>query len=210
MRSRGIPAAAIVIVLPAIAGGLFGSSVSATQQDRVLMRYRLFLDALDAVKRDYVEPVESAQTVYASIDGMLHTLDPHSSFLDAKSFSQMRERQEGRYPGIGISILSIDGNLTVMSLFEGSPAYRAGIRRGDVIARIGKEDTYNWETDRVVKLVRGPRGTTVDISIRRPGVDKLVDLTVERDEIKITTVRTSFMVAPGVGYVRLQDFSETT
>ena len=210
MRSRGIPAAAIVIVLSAIAGGMFGSSVSATQQDRVLARYRLFLDALDAVKRDYVEPVESAPAVYASIDGMLHTLDPHSSFLDAKSFSQMRERQEGRYPGIGISILSIDGNITVMSLFEGSPAYRAGIRRGDVIARIGKEDTYNWETERVVKLVRGPRGTTVDISIRRPGVDKLVDLTVERDEIKITTVRTSFMVAPTVGYVRLQDFSETT
>lgn len=210
MRSRGIPAAAIVIVLSAIAGGMFGSNVSATQQDRVLARYRMFLDALDAVKSEYVDTVESAPTVYASIDGMLHTLDPHSSFLDAKAFSQMRERQEGRYPGIGISILSIDGNITVMSLFEGSPAYRAGIRRGDVIARIGKEDTYNWETERVVKLVRGPRGTTVDISIRRPGVDKLVDLTVERDEIKITTVRTAFMVAPTVGYVRLQDFSETT
>ena len=135
----------------------------------------------------------------------------------------MREQQEGRYPGIGISIVKLNGEITVLSLFEGSPAYRAGIRRSDVIARVGKrkepgapgpdvvwEETKGWETEDVVKRVRGPRGTTVEISIRRPGVDTLIDLTVERDEIKITTVRTAFMIAPGTGYVRLQDFSETT
>jgi carboxyl-terminal processing protease len=209
MRSRGIPAAAVVIVVSAIAGGVFGSKVTA-DQDRAVARYHMFIDALAAVQREYVEPVEAAPAVYGSIDGLLRTLDPHSSFLDPREWAQMQERQEGRYPGIGISILSIDGNITVMSLFEGSPAYRAGIRRGDVIAKIGKEDTKGWQTDEVVKRIRGPRGTTVNIFIRRPGVDSLIDLTVERDEIKIVTVRTSFMVAPGVGYVRLQDFSETT
>jgi carboxyl-terminal processing protease len=209
MRSRGIPAAAVVVVLSAIAGGLFGSKVVAGQ-DRLMARYRMYEAALQAVKAEYVEALDNEQIVYGSIDGLLRTLDPHSSFLDPKSFAQMRERQEGRYPGIGISILSVQGNITVMSLFEGSPAYRAGIRRGDIIARVGKEDTTGWTTDEVVKRVRGPRGTTVDLSIRRPGVDQLIPLTVERDEIKITTVRTAFMVAPGIGYVRLQDFSETT
>jgi carboxyl-terminal processing protease len=209
LRNRAVPAAVVVVVLSAVAGGMFASRVTASQ-DRISARYLMFEEALRAVQREYVEPIEPTPTVHGAIDGLLRTLDPHSSFLDAREFSQMRERQEGRYPGIGISILSIEGNITVMSLFEGSPAYRSGIRRGDVIARIGKEDTYGWETDRVVKLIRGPRGTTVDISIRRPGQAALIDLTVERDEIKIVTVRTSFMVAPGVGYVRLQDFSETT
>jgi carboxyl-terminal processing protease len=153
---------------------------------------------------------------------MLRTLDPHSSFLEPREYTRMRETQSGSYPGIGITIVSLDGQITVTQLFEGSPAYRAGIRRNDVIARVGQpvpgkvpreiawEETKGWQTDEVVKRVRGPRGTTVEISIRRPGVDALIDLTVERDQIQITTVRTAFMIAPGTGYVRLQDFSETT
>jgi carboxyl-terminal processing protease len=141
---------------------------------------------------------------------MLRTLDPHSSFLDPTSFSRMLERQEGRYFGIGITIVSINGDVSVTSLFEGSPAYRAGIRRGDVIAGVGDENAKGWTTEDVSRRVKGPRGTTVDITIRRPGVADLIELTVERDEINIVTVRTAFMLAPGTGYVRLQDFSETT
>jgi carboxyl-terminal processing protease len=222
MRLKGIPAAAVVVVLSAIVGGVFGSRTVSTQ-DRVMERYRIYTSALSAIEQQYVEPVESSVLVEGSIDGMLRTLDPHSSYLDPRGYSRMREQQEGRYPGIGISIQKINGEITVTSLFEGSPAYRAGIRRNDVIARVGKrkepgapgpdvvwEETKGWETDEVVKRVRGPKGTTTEISIRRPGVDTLIDLTVERDQIKITTVRTAFMIAPGTGYVRLQDFSETT
>jgi carboxyl-terminal processing protease len=212
---RALPAAAVVVVLSALAGGVFGSKVSA-RQDRANERYRMYLAALDAVKNEYVDTVDESTLVYGSIDGLLRTLDPHSAFLDPRSFKQMRERQVGTYFGIGISILSIDGEVTVTSLFEGSPAYRAGIRRNDIIARVGKEETKPWgpdprrQTEEVVSRVKGPKGTTVDISIRRPGVDQLIDLTVERDEIHIVTVRTSFMMAPGVGYIRLQDFSETS
>jgi carboxyl-terminal processing protease len=212
---KALPAAAVVVVLSAIAGGMFGSRVAA-RQDRANERYRMYIAALDAIQSEYVEPIEQQTLVYGSIDGMLRTLDPHSAFLDPRSFAQMRERQVGTYFGIGISILSIDGEITVTSLFEGSPAYKAGIRRNDVIARVGKEETKPWgpdprrQTEEVVKRIKGPKGTTVDISIRRPGVDQLIDLTVERDEIHIVTVRTSFMMAPGVGYVRLQDFSETS
>jgi carboxyl-terminal processing protease len=141
---------------------------------------------------------------------MLRTLDPHSSFFSPRQFAQMRERQEGRYFGIGIQIVSVAGNVTVTSLFEGSPAYRAGIRRGDIIARVGEEEAKDWTTEDVVKRVKGPKGTTVELAIRRPGLDGLIALTVERDEIRIATVRTAFLIAAGTGYVRLQDFSETT
>src|SRR4029079_4017126 len=135
---------------------------------------------------------------------------PHSSFFSPRAFDQMRERQGGRYFGIGISIVSTQGDVTGTSLCEGSRAYRAGIRRGDIIAKVGTEDAKGWQTEEVVKRVKGPKGTTVNLTIRRPGLETLIPLTVERDEIKIATVRTAFMLAPGTGYIRLQDFSETT
>ena len=223
MKTRGIPAAAVVVAASTLAGGLVGTRARAVQnQDRVMERYQVYTSALAAIEREYAKPVESAQLVYGSIDGMLRTLDPHSSFLEPRAYERMREQQSGSYPGIGITIVSLDGQITVTQLFEGSPAYRAGIRRNDVLARVGQpisgktpkeiawEETKGWQTEEVVKRVRGPKGTTVELSIRRPGVDKLIDLTVERDQIQITTVRTAFMIAPGTGYVRLQDFSETT
>ena len=209
MRMNRIPSAALVAVLSVVVGVVFGSTVGR-MQDRVDTRYRVFATALAAVETEYVEKIDTEQVIYGSIDGMLSTLDPHSSFLPPKEFKQMRERQEGRYFGIGISIVSADGNITVTSLFEGSPAYRAGIRRGDIIAKVGTEDAKGWTTQDVVDRVRGPKGTTVDLAIRRPGGDALIPMTVERDEIRIVTVRTAFMIAPGTGYVRLQDFSETT
>jgi carboxyl-terminal processing protease len=225
MKTRGVPTAAVVVIASALAGGLLGAQAGATQNlDHVNERYRIYAAALMAIEKDYAEPVNGAEMVYGSIDGLLRTLDPHSSFLTPDEYKRMREQQSGQYPGIGITIVSLDGVITVTLVFEGSPAYRAGIRRNDVIARVGQpmdeaeagkkriawEETKGWATQQVVDRVRGPKGTTVEISIRRPGVDSLIDLTVERDQIKIATVRTAFMIAPGTGYVRLQDFSETT
>lgn len=207
MRKSGTPVAAVVVVVAAIAGGMLGRSVGATD-DRINERYRMFTAALAAVERDYVVELDSEDLVYGAIDGMLRTLDPHSSFFDPRSYAQMRERQEGVYYGLGLSIVVVNNDITVTNLFEGSPAYRAGIRRGDVIAIIKGESAKGWTSDQAVKELRGPKGTTVDISIRR--LDTLIPLTVERDEINITTVRTAFMIEPGTGYIRLQDFSETT
>ena len=223
MKTRGVPAAAVVVVASALAGGMVGTGASANQDvAKIDTRYRVYQSALAAIEKEYAEPVDGAQMIYGSIDGLLRTLDPHSSFFDPKEYARMREQQSGTYVGIGISIVSLDGLITVTQLFEGSPAYKAGIRRNDVIARVGQpvsesgkrvvkwEETRGWATDEVVKRVRGPRDTTVEISIKRPAVDTLIDLTVARDQIKITTVRTAFMIAPGTGYVRMQDFSETT
>jgi carboxyl-terminal processing protease len=209
MRMQRIPNAAVVALLSVVAGLAIGARPVATE-DRLAARYEMFKAAIAAVRTQYAEPVDDAQLVYGSIDGMLHTLDPHSSFLSPRDYTRMREQQVGTYKGIGISIVPVDGNITVTRLFENSPAYRAGIRRNDILARVKGEDTTGWDTQDVVDKVRGPKGTTIDISIRRPGVDKLIDLTVERDDIKITTVTAAFMVAPATGYVRLQEFSETS
>src|ERR1700683_1440538 len=190
MRVHRFPFAAVVVVVSAALGGVFGSRLTAAE-DRAVTRYRMYAAALDAVDRDYVAPVDSAQIIYGSIDGMLRTLDPHSTFFDPKQFANMREREEGHYYGIGVTIQSsIEGDITVITVFEGSPSYQAGIRRGHVIAMVEKDSTKGWTTDEVVKHIKGPKGTTVNISIRRPGVQNLIPITVARDEINIVTVRT--------------------
>jgi carboxyl-terminal processing protease len=201
--------AALAILLSALVGGIVGSSAQATQ-DQVSQQYRVFTAALAAVDREYVESLPSDRLIYDAVGGMLQTLDPHSSFFDPKQYALMRERQEGKYYGIGLSIQAIDGDVTVMSLFEGSPAYRAGIRRGDVIARVKGEDAKNWSTEQTAKQLKGPKGTRVNISIRRPGYDKLIEMEVERDEVNIVTVRGAFMLDPQTGYIKLGDFSETS
>ena len=201
--------AVAVVVGSALLGGLFGGRVLAGQ-DSLSEQYEVFATALAAIETTYVGEVDSEQLVYRATGGMLQTLDPHSSFMDPRSYSQLRERQEGRYYGLGISINVIDGNITVMNLFEGSPAYRQGIRRGDVIARIAGTDAGGITSDEAVKQLRGPKGSTVVVSIRRRGYDQLIDLEVERDEITIPTVLGAFMIDDAIGYVRLRDFSETS
>jgi carboxyl-terminal processing protease len=214
--SRFYPVVVLAVVLSALAGGLFGSSAmamfgnNATAQDDVTQQYRVFTAALSAIDREYVEEVPSDRLVYGAIDGMLKTLDPHSSFFDPKQYAQMRERQEGHYSGLGIQIQAIDGDITVMSIFEGSPAYKKGLRRGDIIARVNGEDAKGWTSDNAVKHLKGPKGTTVAISLRRRGYEGLLDMEVERDDVNITTVRGAFMIDKETGYIKLADFSETS
>ena len=153
---RFLPVAVLAIALSALAGGLFGSRALA-RQDEVTQQYRVFTAALDAIDKEYVDDVPSDRVIYSAIDGMLHTLDPHSSFFDPKSYAQMRERQEGRYYGLGITIQSIDGDITVMSIFEGSPAYKKGLRRGDILSKVGDLDMKGWTTDQAVKKLKGPK-----------------------------------------------------
>jgi len=210
MRSlRSTSAATLAILLSALVGGVFGRGASATE-DKVPERIKTFTAALKAVETNYADTVESDRLVYGAINGMLQTLDPHSSFMDPKSYAQMRERQEGRYYGLGITIQVIDGDITVYKLFEGSPAYTTGIRRGDVIARIEGEDTKGWTSDDAVKKLRGSRGTYVKIGIRRKGQDDLIPLSVMRDEITMPAVSASFMIDKDTGYVRVEDFAEHT
>ena len=198
MRSpRFFPVAILTVVISALAGGFFGSGLMATK-DEIDQQYLVFTSALAAIEREYVEEVPSDRLVYGAIEGMLHTLDPHSSFFDPRSYAQMRERQEGRYYGLGITIQVIDGDITGMSIFEGSPA------------RIEGADAKGWTSDEAVRKLKGPKGTTVNISIRRRGYEGLIDMDVVRDEVNITTVSGTFMLDKDTGYVKLTEFSETS
>jgi len=207
--SRSTWVVVLAIAGSAVAGGLFGGQVLATQED-VPRYYSLFSSALSAVEANYVEPVDTEPLIFGAIHGMLQTLDPHSSFMSPKQYAQMRERQEGRYYGLGIQILVSDGDITVTTVFESSPAYQQGLRTGDVIARIEGEDTKGWTSDQAVGQLRGPRGTPVSIGVRRYGYDELIQMEVLRDEIHIPSIPAAFMADATTGYVRLQDFSETT
>ncbi len=172
MRRYGVVTAAVfAIVVCALVGGLFGRRAMATAVR--VPDFRPFTAALGAVEANYIDKVDSARLVYGAIGGMLQTLDPHSSFMDPKYYAQMRERQEGHYYGLGITIQVVDGDINVVSLFEGTPAYKKGIRRGDIIARIAGEDVKIWKdeqgkpltgaalSDAAVKRLRGPKGTLV-------------------------------------------------
>ena len=132
-RYRPLPAVLFAILVSALVGGFFGRSALATD-DKVPEHYRAFTAALNAIETSYIDKVDSDNVVYGAVRGMLGTLDPHSSFFSPKEYAQMRERQEGRYYGLRITITVIDGDIIVGNVFEASPAYQKGLRRGDVIA----------------------------------------------------------------------------
>jgi carboxyl-terminal processing protease len=206
---RFVPVALVAVLVSAVLGGIFGGSAAATQGE-IEQQLGIYTSALSAVQREYVEEVPSDRLVYSSIDGLLKTLDPHSSFFEPRAYAAMRERQQGSYYGLGVTIASIDGDITIQAIFEGSPAYKRGIRRGDVIARVEGDDMKGWTTEQAVRRLKGPKGTTVNISIKRRGAEGLIDMEVVRDEVNITTVRGAFMMDNETGYVKLAEFSETS
>jgi carboxyl-terminal processing protease len=208
-RYRPLPAVGFAILVSALVGGFFGKSALATD-DRIPEHYKTFTAALSAIETNYVEKVESDRLVYSAIRGMLGTLDPHSSFFDPREYAQMRERQEGHYYGLGITIVSIADEIVAQSVFEGSPAFKKGVRQGDVIAKIAGDDAHGWTTEQAMHKLRGPKGTAVEIAIKRRGYDQLIPLEVTRDEVIIPTVPAYFMIDNTTGYIRLQDFGENT
>jgi len=208
-RYRSLSAAVFVVMVCALVGGFFGRA-ALVAQDRVPDQYKVFTAALSAIESNYAGTAESDRLVYGAISGMLQTLDPHSSFFDPKSYAAMRERQEGRYYGLGIQINTQNNEINIASVFEGSPAYQAGLRRGDVIARIETDETKGWTSDQAVAKLKGPKNTFVNIGVKRTGYDKLIDLRVMRDEIFIPSVPSAVMLDATTGYIKLRQFGENT
>src|SRR3984893_5280446 len=167
MRRYSPPSVVVfAIIISALVGGFFGKNALAVD-DKIPDHYKTFTAALSAIEANYVEKVETDNVVYSAIRGMLSTLDPHSSFFSPVEYARMRERQEGRDYGIGIQIVAADGDITATTVFEGSPAYKKGLRRGDIIARITGEDAKGWTTEQAVAKLKGPKGTSVQIELRR-------------------------------------------
>ncbi len=208
-RYRALSAAAFAVVVSALVGGLYGRSALATDE-AIPDYYKTFSAALSAVQTQYVGHADPDRLVYGAIRGMLGTLDPHSSFFDPREYAQMRERQEGHYYGIGVSIVAAQGSVTAVQVFEGSPAYRAGMRRGDVIARIAGDDAKGWTVEQAMQRLRGQRGTPVKIQIRRPGYADLIPIDLVRDEVLMSTVPAAFMIDRTTGYVWVKEFGENT
>ena len=208
-RYRPLPAVFFAILVSALVGGFFGRSALATD-DKVPEHYRAFTAALNAIETTYIDKVDSDNVVYGAVRGMLGTLDPHSSFFSPKEYAQMRERQEGRYYGIGVSIQAIDGDITAMQVFEQSPAYKKGVRRGDVLANVAGEDTKGWTVDQAMHKLRGAKGTTVYVGVKRRGYSEMIKFELVRDEVYIPTVPAYFMIDDTTGYIRMQDFGENT
>jgi carboxyl-terminal processing protease len=198
-----------ILLASTLAGGLFGGRALAGPS-RMAEHLRLYSALIGAIEQSYVDDVGSERLVASSIREMLRTLDPHSNFLETKEYSTLQERQKGSYYGLGITVQSVDGNITVVSPFEGTPAFRLGIRAGDIISRIEDEDARGMSIDDAVKRLRGPKGSTVRITIVRQGYSSPLEFTVVRDQIPLHSVPYSFMATAKTGYVRLQDFNETT
>jgi carboxyl-terminal processing protease len=199
----------LLLTISTMAGGLLGERVLAGG-NRLSDHLRLYSAIVGTIEDQYVDEVKSDRLVSSSIREMLRTLDPHSNFLEIKEYGQLQERQKGSYYGLGITVQAVDGNITVVSPFEGTPAHRLGIRAGDVISKIEGEDARGMSIDDAVKRLRGAKGTPVHVTIVRQGYDAPLEFTVIRDEIPLHAVPYAFMVAEKTGYLRLQDFNETT
>ncbi len=171
---------------------------------------KLYTELLTAAHEHYGSEVLYRDLVYASVHGLLRTLDPHSSFLTPEAYDSMRQRQQGSFYGLGILVSMRNGQLTVISPIEGTPAWRLGIRAGDVIAVIEDESTDAMSLDEAVNKLKGPKDTQVNIQIVRRGLEKPLKLTITRAEIPQNTVRYSYMMADATGYIRLTDFTRST
>lgn len=170
-----------------------------------------FTQVYDIVEQNYAEPVNPDKAIYnGAIPGMLHVLDPHSNFFDPKSYSLLREDQRGKYYGVGMTVGPRNNKVIVIAPFAGTPAYRAGIHPGDIIAAVDGKPTDNMTTSDVADLLKGPKGTTVHITILREGSDKPLEFTVVRDEIPRYSVDLHFLIRPGIGYMHVSGFNETT
>jgi carboxyl-terminal processing protease len=210
---RGLLLVATVLLLCAVLGAIYGPNVRATSSstDDYQSAVRDFTRVLDVVQNNYAEPVDVDKAVYqGAIPGMLRMLDPHSNFFDAKQFALLREDQRGKYYGVGMVVAPRENHTVVMAPYVGAPAYNAGLRPGDVIMKVDEKPTDGLTTSEVADLLKGPKGTVVKITVAREGYAEPLVFTVTRDEIPRHSVDIAFLLKPGIGYIRLSGFNETT
>jgi carboxyl-terminal processing protease len=189
----------------------FGLARGLHATDDLRSQLDLFSQVLYLVQNNYVDAPDNEKLIHGAIDGMLKTLDPHTVFLPEQRAQRMDEQFQGEYSGIGVQFDIIDGFITVISPLEGTPSYRLGIRAGDRIVEIdGQPISKDVTTEDVFKALRGPSGSTVDITIQRDGEAEPLRFTIERARIPIESVPYSYMIRPGVGYVRITRFAQTT
>ena len=170
---------------------------------------RTLADVFGLIKTDYVEPVEDKKLLTEAISGMVSSLDPHSAFLDKKAFKELREGTQGKFVGLGIEVGMEDGYVKVISPIEDSPAFKAGLKSGDLITRLDSTPVKGMTLDEAVKRMRGEPNTKITLTVARKEEDKPLLITIVRQEIKVQSVKGK-MIEPGFGWIRVSQFQEPT
>jgi carboxyl-terminal processing protease len=187
---------------------LFTTSSAVAASAETYRQLNLFGDVFEKIRGDYVDVPDEAKLVESAINGMLASLDPHSSYMDAKSYRDMQVQTRGEFGGLGIEVTMEDGLVKVVSPIDDTPAARAGILANDLITHIDGEQVQGLTLNQAVDKMRGPVNTTVKLTIRRKGQNEPVEVTLTRDTIRIRAVRSR--VEDDVGYIRVTQFNEQT
>jgi len=212
---RSLLLVSFVILTCGFLGAVFGQKIGTdsdlSDNTGLNESLRSFSQVYTVVEQNYADQVDPEKAIYnGAIPGMLRVLDPHSNFFDPKSYSLLREEQRGKYYGVGMQVGPRNNKVIVIAPFVGTPAYRAGIRPGDVIIAVDGKPTDNMSTSDVADLLKGPKGTQVKITVLREGTDKPLEFKVIRDEIPRYSVDLHFLIRPGIGYMHVSGFQETT
>ncbi len=214
----GLAAVVAFVVIAAVAGGVASwresapaVSTSAAGGDGESVIQRDYDEAVSLVTDNYAEDIDYERATQSAIQGMLSTLDPHSSFFTKADFDRLRQDHESRFYGIGVSILRHRDGVYVKAVVPGTPAARSGLRYGDRIVEVDGKDVRASSSDQVSKVVRGERGEPVRVRVERAGSEAPLYFTVVRDSVPLPSIRTAFMLRPGTGYVALTGgFTSTT
>jgi carboxyl-terminal processing protease len=204
---KGLVLLAFLTVL--ILLGPYGDSRVSAIDRNTYKNLKTFSEVLDMVEKNYVEPVESDKLMLGAINGMIKSLDPHSSFMTADMYKEMEVETRGSFGGLGIEITILKDVLTIVSPIEDTPAFNAGLKAGDQIIKIDDKSTKDITITEAVKKLRGPRDTKVTITIFREGMTKPKDFVITRSIIKIKSVK-SKIYDNQIGYIRIASFQERT
>jgi carboxyl-terminal processing protease len=192
-----------------LARGVLADKPATVGKDLPWADARMLAEVLDRVEHDYVNPVTDHELLQAAIRGMVSSLDPYSAYLDGEEYDEIKISSSGEYSGVGIEVSMEDDQVVVVSPFEGSPAARAGIRTGDVIASIDGVPVNTSALDDTIGRMRGKEGTPVTIGILREGRSEPLQVTLKRSRVELHSVK-SELLEPGYGYLRIAEFSDTT
>jgi len=207
---RTVVAPALVAGVALVSGGWLLQQ-GVTGQQSVFQRARIFDEVLQYVEQRYVDEHSESDLYQKAIEGMLQELgDPHTSFMTAEEYAQLHLSTTGEYGGLGIQISPRENYITAVGVLPGTPAEKAGIRVGDQLLEIDGKDARGWTDDFAVKVLRGPKGTPIRLKVRRVGVERPMEFTIVRDEIHVQSVPSVYMAAPGIGYMNLTVFAETS
>src|ERR1051325_3685840 len=187
---------------------LVGASAKAAAAD-TYRQLNLFGDVFERVRADYVEKPDDAKLIETAINGMLAGLDPHSSYMDAKSFRDMQVQTRGEFGGLGIEVTMEDGLIKVVAPIDETPAAKAGILANDVITKLDDEQVQGLTLNQAVEKMRGPVNTKIRLTIVRKGQDKTIEVSITRDIIRVRSVH-SHIEGEDIGYIRLTQFNEQT